>query len=368
MEFVNHLTRRHNMNYRKRLWLGMVGAASLGLYLLLALRYPLGPSLGNPRASWASMVEPTGWNALWHLVIYLGLTLFYLAMLRLLVPSGRNEHPRLHIALILVTWLACSAALMKVAPAGESHDIFDYVFRGRMMAEYRANPLVDVPDELGLSTPYARYLAWHKSVDTYGPVWEASSAAVAVSVRQIARWMGWWDNYPVCPKSSESCRLLMVYITGYRLLATLLTGLSGWLIFSMVRHSQPSLAPLALAMWLLCPMTLIATALGGHNDAVMLALTLLCWWLLQRGRPFLALMALVLAAHVKLTALIWLPACFLWIVLRWGWKRALRIGLLSAAGGLALSWLFYAPFGGWRLCLVCCRNVLHISPTRCGVS
>jgi len=339
------------MSHKKLFWPSIIAAASLGLYLLLTLRYPLEPSLDNPRASWVSMVEPTGLNALWHLAIYLGLTLLYLTTLRLLVPSqGENTtHPRLQIILILVTWLACSAVLMKVAPAGESHDIFDYIFRGRMMTEYRANPLVDVPAEFDLSTPYARYLAWRKNVDTYGPVWEASSAAVAVSVRQVARWLGWWDEaYPVCSKTPESCRLLVVYITGYRLLAIILSGLSGWLIYDIVKRNQPSLAPLALATWSLSPMTLVATALGGHNDTVMLVLMILCWWLLQRQRPSLALLALILAAHVKLTALIWLPACALWIVWRWGWGRALKISLVSTAGGLVLSWLLYAPFGGWQ--------------------
>ncbi|HEU0296231.1 MAG TPA: hypothetical protein VFR47_26075 [Anaerolineales bacterium] len=345
-------TDANGMSSKRLIWLSIVAATSLGLYLLLALRYPLGPSLDNPRASWSSMVEPTGLNALWHLAIYLGLTLLYLTILRLLVPSeGENTtNPHLQIILIFATWLACSAVLMKAASAGESHDIFDYIFRGRMMVEYRANPLVDVPDELEYSIPYARYLAWHKNVDTYGPVWEASSAAVAVSVREVARWLGWWDDaYPVCPISPESCRLLMVYIIGYRMLAILLTALSGWLIFSMIRHSRPWLAPLAPATWLLSPMTLIATALGGHNDAVMLVLILLCWWLLQRQSPFLALMALILAAHVKLTALIWLPACIFWIMWRWGRKHALKIVLVSAVSGLVLSWLLYVPFGGWQV-------------------
>ena len=238
---------------------------------------------------------------------------------------------------------------MFVAPAGESHDIFDYLFRGRMMTEYQANPLVEVPESFSLSTPYSRYLAWREHVDTYGPVWEASSAAVSSGVHQVANWLGWWDeDSPVCPKSPESCRLLIVYVTGYRLLAISLTGLSGWLIFSMVRRRKPSLAPLALAAWLLCPMTLIATAVGGHNDAVMLVLVLLSWWLLQRQRPFLAMLALIVAAHVKLTALIWLPACALWIVWRWGRGRALKIGLASITSGLVLSWLLYAPFGGWQ--------------------
>jgi len=337
--------------YKKLLWPGVIAAATLGLYLFLALRYPLWPSLDNPRASWASLVQPTGWNALWHLAIYFGLTMLYIATLRLPLLS-RDENiapPRILIVLILATWLACSVVLMAAAPAGESHDIFDYLFRGRMMAEYHANPLVDTPDKFSISTPYSRYLAWRKNVDTYGPVWEASSSAVAISVRQVAIWLRWWDETsPACPRSPESCRLLIVYITGYRLLAVILTGLSGWLIFSIMRHSQPRLAALALAAWLLCPMTLIATALGGHNDSVMLVLVLLCWWLLQRGHPILAMTALILAAHVKLTALIWLPTCFLWIFWRWGWKSTLKTVLMSAFSGLVLSWLLYAPFGGWQ--------------------
>jgi hypothetical protein len=338
------------MNHRKLIWLGMCSLASLGLYLLLAWRYPLRPSLEDPRASWASLVDPTLGNAALHIAIYLGLTLLYIAMLRLLVPpaEGPAVNSRWQSALVIGTWLACSAVLMTVAPAGESHDIFDYTFRGRMMTEYQANPLVQVPDTYALSTPYSRYLAWRKHVDTYGPAWEASSAAVAMSVRQVARWLGWWgEAFPVCPKSPESCRLLVAYVTGYRLLAISMSGLAGWLIYSIVRYRKPYLASSALAAWLLSPLTLIATALGGHNDAVMLALVLLCWWLLQRQRLFLALLALSLAAHVKLTALIWLPACGLWILWRWGWKRTLKVSLASAVSGLALSWSLYAPFGGW---------------------
>jgi hypothetical protein len=335
----------------KRAWLSVVALASLGFYVCLAVRYPLGPSLADPRASWASLVEPSRWNAVWHLAIYLALTLLYLAALRLLTPAqGENGAPsRRQIALIFAIWLACSGVLMFVAPAGESHDIFDYLFRGRMMTEYQANPLVDVPESFGLSIPYTRYLAWRKHVDTYGPIWEASSAAVASSVRQVTSWLGWWnETYPVCPKSPESCRLLTVYITGYRLLAIGLTGLAGFLIASIVRRSQAALVPLALAAWLWNPLTLLTTAVGGHNDAVMLVLVFLSWWLLQHQRPFWALLTLLLAAHVKLTALIWLPACVLWVAWQWGWKRALKICFATAASGLALSWLLYAPFGGWQ--------------------
>lgn len=339
------------MGDKRSRWLWILTAANLGLYVLLALRYPLAPSLEQPRASWASLVAPTGLNAVWHLGIYAGLILVFMAILQLLYLAQRESpaQPRRQIFSIVATWLACSAVLMSASPAGESHDIFDYLFRGRMLVEYQANPLVDTPDEFSLATPYARYLAWYKNVDTYGPVWEASSAAISASVRQVAHWLGWWNaSDPVCPNSFESCRLLMAYITAYRLMAVILTGLSGWLIFSITNRNHPSLAALSLAAWLLCPITLLSTALGGHNDSVMLVLVLLSWWLLQRNRPYLAVMALILAAHVKLTALIWLPTCLLWIYWRWGWKSALKVSMVAILSGLALSWLMYAPFGGWQ--------------------
>ena len=330
--------------------LGLLSAIAAGLYVLLSLQYPLAASLRDPRASWASMVAPTALHGWLNVAIYLGVTLLYVAQVRLLRPSDGAglPHSRWRIVAVVVAWLACSGALLGSAPAGESHDIFDYIVRGRMMTEYGANPLSQVPSELPLSTPYARYAAWYKNVDTYGPLWEAASAAVSVGVREAARGLGWWDEaLPSCPRSAGSCRLLGAYVTGYRLLAILLTGLSGWLIFRMVQGRRPRLAVTALAVWLLCPITVVGTALGGHNDALMLILIALCMWLFQRERPFLAMMALVLAAHVKLTALIWLPACALWVLVRWGWKRARRIALASVAAGLALSWLLYAPFGGW---------------------
>lgn len=328
--------------------LGLAALATVGLYLLLAARYPVGSSLTDPRASWATLVEPTGWNLVLHLAIYLGLTVLYLGMLRLL-SQGEDDQPYgPTLLIILLAWIACSATLMTAAPAGESHDIFDYLFRGRMMVEYQANPLAEVPHSYR-TKPFIRYVAWQKYVDTYGPVWEMSSAGVAKSVRQIATGLGWWEEDEAgCPDSPEACRLLIMYLTGYRLLAVGLTGLSGGLIWSMVRRNRPSWGALALAGWLLNPVMLISSAMGGHNDLVMLVLVLLSWWLLQREHLFLACLALALAAHVKLIALIWLPACAFWIIWRYGWTRGVKVGLASAVCALGLSWLFYLPFGGWQ--------------------
>jgi hypothetical protein len=335
----------------KRLSIYLIAIFSLGLYACLALRYPLSPSLSDPRASWATLVDPSIMNAAQHITLYFILTLLYLAALYLFSPiHGKIALPHRHqILFIVAIWLACSVALMFVSPSGESHDIFDYLFRGRMMVEYQANPLADVPDSFDISTPFSRYLAWRNNVDTYGPLWEGFSAAVAGGVHRVASWLGWWtESAPVCPKSPESCRLLILYITGYRLLAICLTGISGWLVASIIKRTNPTYVPMALAAWLWCPLTLITTAVGAHNDAVMLVLVLLAWWLLQRQRPLWALIAFILAAHVKLTALIWLPIYAVWVFWRYGWRRTLKIFLVGSASAVALSWLLYLPFGGWQ--------------------
>jgi hypothetical protein len=336
--------------------LAAIGTGLLSGYALLARLYPLRPSLYELRGAWTRLVDPTWQNAGRHIAIYLGLTLLYLAALRLLnssqpvamtPSSSRLTGRRVQIGLIYIIWLGCSLVALTIAPAGESRDIFDYLFRGRMMAEFGGNPLAEVPKSYS-STSFYRYLAWHSHVDTYGPLWELSSLGVSLVVRQAVDLLAPpLEAAPSCPKSLDSCSFLAATISGYRLLAILLVGLSGILIASMVNRSKPELVAAALAAWLWCPLTIIATAVGAHNDGVMILLLLLGVWLMQRQQPFGALIALILAAHIKLTAFIWLPVFAVWIVYRWGWSRLLQAGLTSVAVGLGVSWLLYAPFEGW---------------------
>jgi hypothetical protein len=127
----------------------------------------------------------------------------------------------------------------------------------------------------------------------------------------------------------------------------LLTGLCGLLIALIVRHSAPQLVAAALLAWLWNPLVLITTAIGAHNDLLMVVALFAALLLFQRQRWVLGLLALALAAHVKLTALLVLPVLGLWLLRRCGWMRALRISVLALALALPLSWLLYTPFGGW---------------------
>ncbi|MDQ3248614.1 MAG: hypothetical protein M3Q45_05330, partial [Chloroflexota bacterium] len=326
----------------------VIGAVMPLVYWLgIVLPYPLAFGLANPRGTWVKTGEGSFSALTLQIGVYLLLTLLYVAALRVLAPVVARTAQRVQVGGIWLSWALCSLALLFAAPNGESHDIYDYVFRGRMMDRFAASPLIITPNAYP-HAPFYRYVAWQRHVDTYGPLWEYVSAATAKTVRMTLEWTDTFaEQLPSCPQSAVACQTLAAYLTGYRLLAILLTGISGLLLYGIVGATQPALGPLALATWLWNPLLLIATALGAHNDALMLLLLFLTYWLWQRDRWLAGWLAIGLAAQVKLTVLLLVPALGLWLVRKLGWLHALAISLLAVSITLVLSWALYAPLGGW---------------------
>ena len=217
-----------------------------------------------------------------------------------------------------------------------------------LFVEYGGNPLATVPDQFA-DAPFIQYITWHGHVDTYGPIWEYANGAVSMLVRA---WLqatgGWGSGQPSCPASLASCQMLAAYVHGYQMLAIVLAGACGWLIYAIAQRSRPQYAYAALLVWLWNPLLLTSSALGAHNDLVMLTLLLAGFWLFQRQRWLAGLLMVALAAHVKLTALLLAPVFGLWLVRQIGWRRAVGYGCVTVVIALALSWLLYAPLGGWE--------------------
>ncbi len=330
--------RRTNAADRFGVWaLIGVGIANTLLYALgITARYPLTIGLQSVRAGWATLARSSLMVGVGFAGVYALLIVGYVVALRLILHL-HDRNPHRGVGIIIVSWLLSSAALLGAYP-GESFDIFDYVFRGRMIVEYSASPLAIAPSVF-LNQPFYKYITWRGQVDTYGPLWEYASGAVA-----------WAVHYAFGRADSH-----VAYIVGYRLMAVLLTGLCGLLIALIVRRSSPQLAPAALLAWLWNPLVLITTAIGAHNDLLMIVAILAALLLFQRQRWVWGLLALALAAHVKLTALLVLPVMGLWLLRRCGWFRTLRICALALVFTIPLSWLLYAPLGGW----VTLRRMLH---------
>jgi hypothetical protein len=309
-----------------------VGLTSIGLLSALLYwggitrQYPLRPGLAHPRATWPTLVDLSLLAGMWHGIVYGCLIVGYVVALHLALRIAPQQR---HFAVVVIVgcWLLCSMILLGAYP-GDSLDIFDYVFRGRMQALFGASPLAVTPDAFRNQRFY-RYLTWGDWVDAYGPLWEYASGAVARTVPLVSR-----DH-------------LRHYIVGYRLLALALTGVCGALIMVIARRRQPRYAAAALLAWLWNPLLLISTAVGAHNDGLMLVLILVAALLYQRQRWLLGLLALGLAAHVKITALLLLPVFGLWLVQQRGWWRAIGTSVAALLVIVPVSWLLYAPLGGW---------------------
>jgi hypothetical protein len=308
----------------------------IGLVLISALLYARGITAGYPHA--VGLRDPrVGWywisgrsiRAGIVFAVVLGLLMLCYALAARVTLRLRGARGRAIAPIIIGGWLVSAFALLGAYP-GESFDIFDYLFRGRMIVEYGASPLAVAPFVFK-NQPFYEYITWRGQVDTYGPIWEYASGAVA------------WVVPHVVGRSASQ----IAYIVGYRLLAVLLAGMCGLLIALIVRRSAPAHTHTALLAWLWNPLVLITTAIGAHNDILMMLALVLSLWLFQRRLWVCGLLALALAAHVKLTALLILPVVGIWLLRQRGWARALRDGAVALALALPLSWLLYAPFGGW---------------------
>lgn len=310
-------------------YVGLTGIALVYALLYwygITRQYPLQLGLTHPRATWPTLVDLSLHAGMRHAIVYGCLIAGYWMALRLALRIAPQQH-RFAVVVIIGCWLLCSMILLGAYP-GDSTDIFDYVFRGRMQALHGASPLAVPPDAFRNESFY-RCLVWGNWVDAYGPLWEYASGAVARAVPRV------------------SSAQLGHYITGYRLLAVALTGVCGTLIMVIVRRRQPQYVAAALLAWFWNPLLLISTAIGAHNDGLMLVLILLAVLLYQRQHWLLGLLALGLAAHVKITALLLVPVFGVWLVTRRGWWRGMGTSVAALVVLAPVSWLLYAPLGGW---------------------
>jgi hypothetical protein len=99
-------------------------------------------------------------------------------------------------------------------------------------------------------------------------------------------------------------------------------------------------------LWVWNPALLLIFVVDGHNDGLMLLWVVLGWWLMSRDRVQWARVVLALAPLSKLIGLLALPSLFLAALRRMDVLRAkIRFFGVTAVGWLAVSWLFFLPFG-----------------------
>lgn len=318
------------------------------LYLLLLAITPLSELHLNksPLAiAWpwtlalSHMLFPLAWNSSnifssrdWPYILLLGLTLTFLASIYMFAISNTFRiKSSIHITsrwlLLPLLGAIIFGFTLLLQPALFSNDVFTYIFSGRLLSIYHADPMSTAPIQF-VHDPYIPWISHPATPNIYGPLWLSISSLLV----EIGRG-------PVGT---------LLLFKGVALFSHLFNCLLVWAILSQLAPARRLAGTLVYA-W--NPLALIELAGSGHNEGLLLSLFLLATWLYVQGKGrFYEIGILVLfglALSINLIALLIAPL-YIWLIIRnegnirravWGfcWRMLVVLAIMIA---------LYLPF--WK--------------------
>jgi alpha-1,6-mannosyltransferase len=285
------------------------GAALVTASLVLAFDAAAAPSFlvpGGVRSfpSWLAgpftgLGEPTTWNGFgWLLVVLFVAWLALLAGVRSLSPK------------VVVGAIVALHVVFLLAPPLLSADIFGYVGLGRLPAIHHLDPYV-FGTAAAPSDPIRAYLRWHDAKSAYGPLFTVLSELLVPLGIAGAVWA----------------------FKAIAFAASLATVAMVWRLAEQ-RGRDPRVAAALVG---LNPIVLAFEVGGGHNDALVVALTVAGIALVEQRRPAGGGAAFVLGAALKVTPGLLLPFAFAGRPERRGGMVAGALLATVAAGAVAIA-------------------------------
>jgi alpha-1,6-mannosyltransferase len=258
------------------------------------------------------------------MVVYAGLAVMVGSWVEVVRTLRRHPHTRVgSVAALAIAW----ALPVLVMPPLFSRDVYSYVAQGDMVTR-GFNPYAHGPSVLGSG----RILSlvdplWRHARAPYGPAWERLCGAIVHLTRHD----------------------VLAALVGFRAVALVGVVLIALGVGALARSTGRDEA-VAVALAVLNPLVLLVLLGGAHNDALMLGLLVAGCAVARHHRVFIGLALCVLAAEVKIPALIGV------VLIGWWWsdgepswrRRMPRMAVaLSTAAGLTV--LVGAVSGlGWR--------------------
>jgi hypothetical protein len=354
----------------------LVGLGSALCYAAALMRFPLLAIYAQPIQNIEKLTQDDSLTGLaltsWVMLLFAGYAMGAMVLVRNAQSKARTANRPFTLITLLVFPLIFLALLALVYPT-TSVDLYDYVFRGRMLAHYQANTFIQVPIEFN-KDPLFWFVAWRKAVTAYGPLWEGMSWLTArlAGERPGRLLFGQEAQY-------QALLHLMLAYKGLSALGFLGCGAAIWLTLRRIAFEWRWLG---LYLWLWNPLALWESLAAGHNDAWMAMLIVLAVGLLvprggdketrrqgdvEIGRQAIlrslspglpislsvctaAFLILTAGGLVKYLALMFGPLLLCAALRRLpDWRARLRLVLVGGMMCGAVVVLAYAPFwAGWR--------------------
>jgi alpha-1,6-mannosyltransferase len=227
----------------------------------------------------------------------------------LAVLAGARAIP----ARVVIGAIVATHVLFLLAPPLLSADVFGYVGLGRLQALHHLDPYVFGTGAVP-SDPIRTYLRWRDARSAYGPLFTGMSELVVPLGIAGAMWA-----FKVIAFASSLATVALVWRLAER------------------RGHDPRVAAVLVG---LNPIVLAFEVGGGHNDALVVALTVAGIALVEHRRTAQGSAAFVVGAAFKLTPGLLLPFAF---VSEPGRRRGVVVG--AALAGVAAAVIAVALFG-----------------------
>ena len=321
----------------------LTGGVGLAVYTSAMQRFPLLPNYAIPLQNLDKLTASLPFTGLLLALAILLLFAVYAVGGWAIAAAGG----RLSLAGVALLWAVplIAIALLLFTHPTTSLDIYDYLFRGRMLARYEANTFLFTPQDFAkdplIDARPTRFVPWWKAVTAYGPLWEGMSWLTA----RLA------GERPGAPPAlaPELLRLML----GYKLLGALGVLLGGVALWWALGRVNPRQQALGVFLWLWNPLVLWESVAAAHNDAWMAVFLVLAFGRaavgLRAARAFWwfvgAFALIILGGLIKYSAL-FLGPIVLAAALRAlpANRERIRLVLAGAAVTLLLVVGFYAPF------------------------
>ena len=213
-----------------------------------------------------------------YLSLIFSLFALYLITLKTKISSQSLRFPWKFIILL--------SLIFSLAYPFLSSDVFKYLFVGKIIAFYHANPYLITPQEFE-GDLWLRFMRWIHTTTPYGPVF--SALAVPYYYLSLGKFVPMLYMFKL---DQAAWYLLTIWLIGK--LAGLINKDQSKIVASQLFFA---LNPLVLVEWLV----------NAHNDAIMITLLLLSIYLLAKGKRALSFLSLLFSIGIKFVTVIALP-------------------------------------------------------------
>jgi len=221
---------------------------------------------------------------------------------------------------IIVAGFGLFALVFVFTPSFMSRDIFSYIFFGRAMTVYHSNPFLLIP-HARQSDIFYPLIGWKYNASVYGPVFNYLSWLVTrIAGNNVA-----------------------ANVLGFKFMAFLFYSACLPMVYWLTRRVSPGKENMALAVTAWCPLLVMHTLGGGHNDVIMVAIVLAGYLLYRKGYLLIGIVIVMVAVLVKIDAVLALaPMLVLYVRDKQG--ASLKRLFAACAACIGIGVVLYLPF------------------------